>query len=200
MRGAGGASRLRSGISATRRRPFALRRGHCGVARRFVGGHAKAQSHLTPLLEKAGIGWDTPLSTLAPRLREQLLHGSGKRFDGVLTMLEKEYATTLNESRRERLEALRGEVACKECGGSRLRPEARSVYIAGKAIPRLRPCRWATLRECGDLGIWGFRTYSARSARGIARANRPTRSVRSTYCPNPKIPKSLIPKSLRLQI
>ncbi len=49
-------------------------------------------------------------------------------------MLEKEYVTTISEPKRQRLEAFRGQVVCDECGGARLRPEARSVRIAGKAI------------------------------------------------------------------
>ena len=36
--------------------------------------------------------------------------------------------------KRQRLEAFRGEVRLPECGGARLRPEARAVRIAGKAI------------------------------------------------------------------
>ncbi len=94
----------------------------------------KHQNHLQPLLTKAGIRWTTPLEKLTPKLRDQLLHGSGKQFRGVLAMLEKEYATTVSETKRQRLEAFRGEVVCKACGGTRLRPEARSVRVAGKAI------------------------------------------------------------------
>ena len=85
----------------------------------------KHQNHLRPFLAKAGVRWSTPLEKLTPKLRDQLLHGAGKRFLGVLGMLEKEYATTISETKRQRLEAFRGEVVCKECGGTRLRPEAR---------------------------------------------------------------------------
>ena len=49
-------------------------------------------------------------------------------------LLEKEYATTTNEAKHEMLEAFRGQVACPECKGARLRPEARAVRLAGKAI------------------------------------------------------------------
>ncbi len=94
----------------------------------------KHQNYLRPFLDKAGIQWDTPLEKLSPKLRRQLLHGTGQRFIGVLGLLEKEYATTANEAKRQRLEAFRGEVACQECGGARLRPEARAVFIAGRAI------------------------------------------------------------------
>ena len=94
----------------------------------------KHQNLLRPFLDKAGVQWDTPLEKLSPKLRRQLLHGTGQRFIGVLGLLEKEYATTVNEAKRQRLEAFRGEVPCQECGGARLRPEARAVFIAGRAI------------------------------------------------------------------
>ena len=87
-----------------------------------------------PFLAKAGIRWNTPLEKLTPKRREQLLHGDGKQFAGVLAMLEKEYDATTSESKRQRLETFRGEVTCAECGGARLRPEARSVRVGGKAI------------------------------------------------------------------
>ena len=82
-----------------------------------------------------------------PKLREQLLHGTGKRFAGVLGMLEKEYATTISEPKRQRLEAFRGEVVCKECGGTRLRPEARSVRVAGQAIHEVTALTVAAARQ-----------------------------------------------------
>ncbi|MFZ1937393.1 MAG: excinuclease ABC subunit UvrA [Thermoguttaceae bacterium] len=94
----------------------------------------KRQNQLRPFLAKAGIRWNSPLEALSPKLREQLLHGTDKRFPGVLGMLEKEYATTASEPKRQKLEAFRSELVCKECSGSRLRPEARSVRIAGRAI------------------------------------------------------------------
>ncbi len=97
----------------------------------------KRQKHLEPFLAKVGIGWNTPLLTLSAKRRGELLHGSGKRFGGVLQMLEKEYATTGSELKRQRLETFRGEVVCLECGGARLRPEARSVFVGGRAIHEL---------------------------------------------------------------
>ena len=60
-----------------------------------------------------------PLKAFSPKSRQQLLHGTDKSFHGVLGILEKEYATTFNEAKRQRLEAFRGEVYCKECGGTR---------------------------------------------------------------------------------
>ncbi|MCE5268163.1 MAG: excinuclease ABC subunit UvrA [Planctomycetaceae bacterium] len=92
------------------------------------------RQQLEPFLAKAGIDWNTPLATLSEKRRDELLNGAGKRFCGVLNMLEKEYATTSSETKRQRLESFRGEVVCPECQGARLRPEARSVFIGGRAI------------------------------------------------------------------
>jgi excinuclease ABC subunit A len=94
----------------------------------------KHQSHFRAWLTKADVRWTTPLEKLTPKLRDQLWHGAGKPFIGLLAMLEKEYAISVSESKRQRLEAFRGQVICKECGGARLRPEARAVCVAGKAI------------------------------------------------------------------
>ncbi|MBU4270725.1 MAG: excinuclease ABC subunit UvrA [Planctomycetes bacterium] len=94
----------------------------------------KHQKHLQLFFAKAGIDWSTPLEKLSPKRREQFFHGLGKQFAGVLAMLGKEYAATGSEPKRQRLETFRGEIPCPECGGARLRGEARSVRFGGKAI------------------------------------------------------------------
>jgi excinuclease ABC subunit A len=81
-----------------------------------------------------GFDWNKPISALKPRDREELLRGNDKGFVGVLTLLEQEYVTTLQAARRQRLEALRGLVVCPDCGGSRLRPEARACRFHDRAI------------------------------------------------------------------
>ena len=111
------------------------------------GALKKHQAHLRPFLEKAGVRWNSPLEKLTPKFRDQFLHGTGKRFAGVLGMLEKEYATTTSETKQQRLEAYRGEVVCKHCGGARLRPEARSVRIAGQAIQEVTGMSVAAARR-----------------------------------------------------
>jgi len=94
----------------------------------------KHKSQLRDFMKSAGFAWTTPIAELKPRVREQLLHGDGKDFAGVLTLLEQEYVTCLQAARREKLESFRGMVVCKECGGSRLRPEARACQFHGQAI------------------------------------------------------------------
>ena len=94
----------------------------------------RLKNFLRPWMTAAGVNWSTPLAKLKPKMLEQLLGGDGKDFPGALTLLEKEYATTSSEARRQRLETFRGEVVCPECKGARLRPEARAVRFAGRAI------------------------------------------------------------------
>jgi excinuclease ABC subunit A len=84
--------------------------------------------------EAAGVKQTVPLDELKPKVFEQLLHGDGAKFPGLLLLLEKECATTTNEKKRERLEGFRGEVVCADCHGARLRPEARAVRVSGRAI------------------------------------------------------------------
>ncbi len=99
-----------------------------------AGAARKHRSQLDEFLASAAADWDTPLADWKPKLVEALIHGDGQRFVGVLGLLEKEYATTASQGTRQRLERFRGHVTCPDCGGARLRPEARSVRIGGKAI------------------------------------------------------------------
>ena len=94
----------------------------------------KHRELLGPWAESNGGNWTTPVADLKPAALEHLLRGDGEQFLGLLVLLEKEYATTTNEARHEMLGAFRGQVACPECKGARLRPEARAVRLAGKAI------------------------------------------------------------------
>jgi len=94
----------------------------------------RGRHQVRDFLAAAGIRWNTPLDKAKPKTVEALLRGDGKKFPGVLGWLEKEYRSTGDETARQRLEAFRGQVTCADCGGARLRPEARSVRVGGKAI------------------------------------------------------------------
>jgi excinuclease ABC subunit A len=102
--------------------------------RRSASAMPKPKHALREFLAAAGIGWNTSLEKLPGKTREALLRGDGKGFPGVLGLLEKEYATAVDERTRQYLEAFRGQVVCPDCGGARLRREARSVRVGGKAI------------------------------------------------------------------
>ncbi len=92
------------------------------------------RGELGDFLAQHHLQWDTPYTQWKPSAREQLLNGDGKNFLGVLTLLEKEFATATKSSEQERLSAFRGQVICPDCGGARIRPEARHVRFGGKAI------------------------------------------------------------------
>ena len=78
--------------------------------------------------------WKMPIAEWKPAVLEQFLYGDGGKFPGLLILLEKKFATATRTATRQRLEGFRGSVVCVACGGSRLRPEARNVRFAGRAI------------------------------------------------------------------
>ena len=96
----------------------------------------KHRAALKDLLASLGIRWNTPFSKLPADTFCKLLQGDGQ-LQGVFTLLEKEYATTTSQSNQQRLGSFRGELLCPECHGARLRVEARSVHVAGRAIHEL---------------------------------------------------------------
>ncbi|MGO9108829.1 MAG: excinuclease ABC subunit UvrA [Thermoguttaceae bacterium] len=106
----------------------------------------KYRELLKPWAESNGGSWVTPIAALKPKALEHLMRGDGKDFPGLLVLLEKEYATTTNEAKQQTLSAFRGQVACPECKGSRLRPEARAVRLAGKAIHEATAANVSTAR------------------------------------------------------
>jgi excinuclease ABC subunit A len=96
---------------------------------------------------------DTPFEDLPKKIRDVILHGSGpelinfayyserggthKRkhaFEGVIPNMERRYRETDSNTVREELAKYLGAQPCEDCGGSRLRIEARHVSIAGMAI------------------------------------------------------------------
>jgi excinuclease ABC subunit A len=97
------------------------------------------------------IDLDTPWQDLPERARKGILFGSGsdeialevrasgktasvkRRWDGVVGELERRFEGG-NDFDREELARYRSPRTCPECGGSRLRAEARSVKIGGASI------------------------------------------------------------------
>lgn len=102
---------------------------------------------LAPLLAGAHAKWNTPLDKLTPPERQVFFHGDGGELVGVLNLLEQQYATAVDAGPREALELFRGSVRCEACGGSRLRPEARAVRLAGRAIHEITADNVTAARE-----------------------------------------------------
>ena len=126
-----------------------------GACIAWKSGSKTAEKRYRPpveaFLKSIGLKWDTSLERLTDEQFETLLrgdrngNGSSKQDDdnevvsdndyiGLINLLEQEYVTTTSDSTQKRLASLRGEVVCIDCGGARLRPEARSVRIADHAI------------------------------------------------------------------
>ena len=126
----------------------------------------KLKQQLRDWMAAAGFRWNTPLEKLKPKTREELLHGDGKEFLGVLVMLEKEYVTTISEPKRQRLEAFRGEVICTACKGA---PAA----ARGPRGPHRRP---GHSRSHGALRSMPPGNSSSRSPSGRSSSPSPRRS------------------------
>ena len=97
----------------------------------------KRKNALKEFISASGFRWNTPLDKLNPQVLERFFRGDGEEFLGLLILFEKEYATTASESNQRRLEMFRQEVTCVDCGGARLRPEARSVRFVEHAIHQI---------------------------------------------------------------
>jgi excinuclease ABC subunit A len=99
-----------------------------------------------------GIDMAKPYKDLPAEFRQVLMHGTGeeeiplqywmrgayrkynKPFEGVLPSLQRRYGETEIEEVRERLRQYMGRQRCPDCGGARLRPEARACTVAGRSI------------------------------------------------------------------
>lgn len=97
---------------------------------------------------------DTPFVELPQSIREAILFGSGDekiqftylrgrgrrsvkrthRFEGVIHNMERRYRDTESNTVREELARFISSQACAQCSGSRLRVEARNVFVADHAI------------------------------------------------------------------
>ena len=96
---------------------------------------------------------DDPVETLTKRQLNALLRGTGRkririthrtqrgrtyrwdtRFEGVLNNLERRYLETESDPVRQEIERYMSARPCADCGGQKLRPEARAVTIAGSNI------------------------------------------------------------------
>lgn len=108
---------------------------------------------LTSLAAHYDFDIDTPFEQLPEKVREVVLFGSGREklkfayvgdrgnryqrehtFEGILPNLERRYRETDSNVVREELGKFIAERRCPECEGSRLRREARHVYVGGKNI------------------------------------------------------------------
>ncbi len=103
-----------------------------------------------------GFDIETPFDELPAKLRNVVLHGSGKekieffyentrgmqikklhRFEGVLPNLERRYHETESNAVREELTKFLNSQACPDCQGTRLNRAARHVFICDRSLPEI---------------------------------------------------------------
>ena len=109
---------------------------------------------LTSLAKHYNFDIETPFEELPKKIQQIILHGSGKEeiefqymndrgdvvlrhhvFEGILNNMARRYKETESMSVREELAKHISNRPCADCGGSRLRPEARNVYIEQTNLP-----------------------------------------------------------------
>ncbi|MEZ9420144.1 excinuclease ABC subunit A [Vibrio breoganii] len=97
-----------------------------------------------------------PFKSLSKRIREIILKGSGRTevefkyindrgdirvkthpFEGILNTLERRYRDTESNSVREDLAKYISTRSCKSCDGTRLREEARNVFVQDTPLPNI---------------------------------------------------------------
>ncbi len=111
-------------------------------------------SMLESLAKHYAFDIDTAFESLPPHVQRVVLHGSGQEeikfsyimdsgnsagkkvnkkhpFEGVITNFERRYRETDSTTVREELARYRSVQPCPDCGGTRLRPEARHVFLVG---------------------------------------------------------------------
>lgn len=111
---------------------------------------------LTSLAKHYKFDIETPYEDLPQKIKDIVMHGSGKEeiefqymndrgdvvirkhpFEGILNNMARRYKETESMSVREELAKNISNRPCADCGGSRLRPEARNVYIGNINLPQI---------------------------------------------------------------
>jgi len=108
------------------------------------------------VVESFGFTVDTPFDDLSPECQHALIYGtkeemsfsyssrSGRhqgrfktKWEGIVGNLERRYTQTDSEGIREWIESFMNVIDCPDCGGDRLRPEARAVKLGNRAIQQV---------------------------------------------------------------
>ena len=124
-----------------------------------------AAQYFTAMGEKYGFTMDTPVEKISPEGMDALLYGTGKdqisiryegargmtsyttSFEGIIPTLERRYRETSSDAMKQMYEEYMVEEVCPECGGRRLKPEARAVTVGGKSLPEVSDMSILEARE-----------------------------------------------------
>ncbi|MEP1471860.1 MAG: excinuclease ABC subunit UvrA [Halieaceae bacterium] len=111
---------------------------------------------LTSLADHYGFDIDAPFESLNKKHRKIILQGSGKQevafsyvndrgdvfqrthpFEGILPNMERRYRDTDSQSVREDLSKFLATAPCPDCDGTRLRQDARHVFVDNRTLPSI---------------------------------------------------------------
>ncbi len=111
---------------------------------------------LGSLAEHYGFSLEEPFEELDPEHQKVMLYGSGREnvefrylndrgdivkrahpFEGILPNLERRYRETESAAVREELAKFLSTQPCPDCHGTRLRREARHVWVGDKTLPAI---------------------------------------------------------------
>jgi excinuclease ABC subunit A len=142
-----------------------------GAISPWAGGRSRYFSRLVlSICEEYGIPPDKPWRSLTKRQRDLLLHGKGvkgriqvryknrygrtrtyqAKYEGVLPYLMRRHDEAETDAARDTIEGYMRQVACTECGGSRLNPLSLAVTIDGRTIHDL--CAMSIADAAKSLG------------------------------------------------
>ena len=68
-------------------------------------------------------------------------------FEGIIPTLERRYKETTSDAMKQAYEEYMAEETCPECGGQRLKAEARAVTVGGKSLPEVSDMSIQQARE-----------------------------------------------------
>ncbi len=148
-----------------------------GAVRGWDRRNAWYYSTLESLARHYGFDPEVPFETLPAKIRQVVLHGSGRTrikftyrfatgrkftrtraFEGVLPNMERRYRETESHRVREELSRYLGSTPCPECGGGRLNEAARNVIVSGRSITELSAMSVAAALDFFDtLKLKGWR-------------------------------------------
>ncbi len=111
---------------------------------------------LNSLADHFGFQLEKPFEKLTKKYRNVILHGSGGEsidftfindrgdrvtrshpFEGILPNMERRYRETESTMVREELTKYLSSQACPDCQGTRLRKDARHVFVKGRNLPTI---------------------------------------------------------------
>ncbi|WP_261857716.1 excinuclease ABC subunit UvrA [Photobacterium sanguinicancri] len=111
---------------------------------------------LNSLADHYGFDVESPFNDLPKKIQTIILNGSGKTdiefkyindrgditvrrhpFEGILNNMERRYRETESNAVREELSKFVSKKPCASCDGSRLRQEARNVFITETTLPEI---------------------------------------------------------------